>query len=68
MKDVEALLDQGATRRDIKAVGKRAMKKGLNVGDRAKGLFNALQAEDNKNPELSAVANAIAGTVAGLVR
>jgi|TARA_Y100000004_G_scaffold146120_1_gene166886 hypothetical protein len=68
MKDVEALLDQGATRKDIRRVGKRAMKKGLNVGDRAKGLFTALQADDNKNPELSAVAKAIAATAAGLVR
>ena len=68
MKDVEALLDQGATRKDIKAVGKRAMKKGLNVGDRAKGLFTALQAEDNKNSELSAVAKAMAAAAAGLVR
>ena len=68
MKDVEALLDQGATRKDIRRVGKRAMKKGLNVGDRAKGLFTALQADDNKNPELSAVAKALAATAAGLVR
>ena len=44
------------------------MKKGLNVGDRAKGLFTALQADDNKNPELSAVAKAIAATAAGLTR
>ena len=68
MKDVEALLDQGATRKDIREVGKRAMKKGLNVGDRAKGLFTVLQADDNKNPELSAVAKALAATAAGLTR
>lgn len=43
MEDIRALLDQGATRKDIKGVGKQAKEKGLNVGTRAQGLFAGLR-------------------------
>ena len=43
MEDIRALLDQGATRKDIKGVGRRAKEEGLNVGSRARGLFAGLR-------------------------
>ena len=43
MADIRALLDQGATRKDIKGVGKQAKEKGLNIGSRAQGLFAGLR-------------------------
>ena len=46
MKDVYALLDQGATGADIRALGARAKDQGLNVGRRAKQLLNRSLSED----------------------
>ena len=43
MEDIRALLDQGATRKDIKGVVRQAKDKGLNVGSRAQGIFAGLR-------------------------
>ena len=51
MKDIQALLEQGATRKDIKQVGKRAQAEGLNVGPRAQQLFLGLGGKEGRPPE-----------------
>lgn len=43
MADITELLNQGATRKDIKQVGRRAKEEGVNIGDRAKSLFRGLR-------------------------
>jgi len=43
MKDVQALLEMGATRADIKRAGKRAQKQGLNVGKEVQNMFKGLR-------------------------
>jgi len=42
LKDVRALLDQGATSEDLLRVGKRAKSQGLNVGKAVRNLFSEL--------------------------
>lgn len=39
IKDVQAALDQGANRREIRMLGDRARQQGLNVGPRVRDLF-----------------------------
>ena len=39
LEDVKALLDQGATRRDLRDLGRQAQSRGLNVGGGVRRLF-----------------------------
>jgi hypothetical protein len=43
MKDVQALLEMGATRADIKRAGQRAQNQGLNVGKEVQQMFKGLR-------------------------